>query len=266
MIIKSTDLAFASRQAFFRHHTENENPRIWEGHRKPNAQNTSIEAGKTISGIEAANAINTPFKVSLSDEALKKRTGIDSDAPNHMQSAQATDNLPDEKWDSKALLIKSMVEMFTGKKISAVNFSNVETQTQRTQELMREQSITQSAPGMEYQYHEVYHESEQLNFSASGTIQTTDGQTFNFNLDLQISRDFYQETNVQLATGSGTIQKDPLILNFDGLASELSNMIFDFELDIDGKKDKRHMPAMGRGFLSIDKNKNDAQNSSNYSI
>jgi hypothetical protein len=45
---------------------------------------------------------------------------------------------------------------------------------------------------------------------------------------------------------------DPFVVNFDGRASELSNMNFSFDLDSDGVKEDVPMIRPGSGFLALD--------------
>ena len=110
--------------------------------------------------------------------------------------------------------------------------------------------------GLEYERHETYSESEQLSFSAQGTIRTADGQEIRFDVSMQLSRSFTLQSDVVLRLGEARQKKDPLILNFGGNAAQLSSQRFAFDLDADGKTENIHFASGGSGFLAIDRNGN----------
>ena len=109
--------------------------------------------------------------------------------------------------------------------------------------------------GMEYDFHESYAEVEQTTVSASGTIRTADGREISFQMDLSMSRSYYEETNISLRAGNAQ-RKDPLVINFDGTAAQLSDMKFSFDLDGDGSQEEISQLAAGSGYLALDKNDN----------
>lgn len=104
-----------------------------------------------------------------------------------------------------------------------------------------------------YESHETYYESEELNFKAGGTIKTTDGQEIQFSLELNMSREFLSQTDINVKAGN-TRLLDPLVVNYGGTAAELSDTKFLFDLNKDGKDD--NVPNLGpqSGFLVLDKN------------
>ena len=53
------------------------------------------------------------------------------------------------------------------------------------------------------------------------------------------------------------MRRDPLVLNFDGTAAQLSDQRFAFDLDSDGTADNLALLAGGSGYLAIDRNAND---------
>ncbi|MEH6626831.1 MAG: hypothetical protein V7739_10320 [Motiliproteus sp.] len=95
-------------------------------------------------------------------------------------------------------------------------------------------------------------EFESTQFSAGGQVNTADGESFEFNLDLQMSRSYeatrdYQETQQILF-------KDPLVLNFNGNAAELTEDQYEFDIDADGELDWISMLTSDSGMLALDKN------------
>jgi hypothetical protein len=109
--------------------------------------------------------------------------------------------------------------------------------------------------GIEYDYHAVHQESEQTQVSAQGTIKTTDGREISFKLDLSMTRSYREETSVSLRAGDA-VRKDPLVLNFNGTAAQLSDQHFAFDLNGSGKQDNLAMLASGSGYLALDSNGN----------
>lgn len=112
------------------------------------------------------------------------------------------------------------------------------------------------APGQEsglvYDYYESHYEYESTSFAAEGVITTADGMQVDFNVRLNMSREFMQEQRVSL--GAGESLKDPLAMNFSGKAADLTQTSFAFDIDMDGKADQIAFTDPGSGFLALDAN------------
>jgi hypothetical protein len=96
------------------------------------------------------------------------------------------------------------------------------------------------------------HEQEKTCFSSSGQIRTADGRALGFSLECTMSREFSCE---RTRSESGkAILRDPLVINFDGRAAELSGKRLAFDLDADGQNES--IPGLGAcsGYLAIDRN------------
>lgn len=104
---------------------------------------------------------------------------------------------------------------------------------------------------VEYNRSEIHYESEETNFSAKGIIQTADGKKINFDMKLSLGREFVSENNIDFGIGK---PKDPLIINFNGASTQLTDMKFAFDIDSDGEKDQISFVNSNSGFLAIDKN------------
>jgi hypothetical protein len=93
-------------------------------------------------------------------------------------------------------------------------------------------------------------EHEATSFAACGTVRTADGREIAFDLQLAMSRDF---SCTRSAQESGTIElRDPLVINFDGQAAELSGKTMRFDLDADGQAELVPELAAGCGYLCFD--------------
>ncbi len=97
------------------------------------------------------------------------------------------------------------------------------------------------------------YESENTSFSTTGTVKTADGREIEFNINLNMSREF--ETSSYASKLEQVTYMDPLVINLDSDVAKVSDQTFTFDLDCDGVLDEIHMPTSG-GFLALDKDKN----------
>lgn len=97
---------------------------------------------------------------------------------------------------------------------------------------------------------ETIEEYECSKFSACGTVQTADGETIDLNLNLEMSRSYSRTTEVVQEIAF----KDPLIINFDGNAADLTEETYEFDIDADGELDVIHFLSANSSMLALDKN------------
>lgn len=102
------------------------------------------------------------------------------------------------------------------------------------------------------EFRESIREQESSRFTSTGQIKTRDGRSLDFNLDLCMNREFACERSTR-ETGKA-ILRDPLIINFDGKAAELSGKRFSFDLDFDGQNESFFGLAANSAYLAIDAN------------
>lgn len=95
-------------------------------------------------------------------------------------------------------------------------------------------------------------ESESTTFATKGIVQTVDGRSIDFNMEVSMSRAFMQETN--LLEVKDYIKTDPLMINLDTNIGSVSDQKFFFDLDSDGKEEQISFAGKGSGFLALDKN------------
>lgn len=107
--------------------------------------------------------------------------------------------------------------------------------------------------GLNYEHHESFSESETMAFQSSGTIKTSDGKSINFDLQLNMSRTFYSENHLSIKAGDALI--DPLVINYNAPAAQVTSTKFSFDLDSDGTEDQISSLKEGSGFLALDLNK-----------
>ena len=95
-------------------------------------------------------------------------------------------------------------------------------------------------------------ERERTDFTSTGKVQTADGRTLDFTLELGMCRDYSCERKT--VTVEKAVLRDPLVINFDGKAAELSGKCFAFDLDCDGTSESIAALASGSAYLAFDAN------------
>lgn len=98
-----------------------------------------------------------------------------------------------------------------------------------------------------------YEETENTTFTTKGTVKCADGREIEFNLNLNMSRNFkeyYAEKYLEVQASL----TDPLVINLEGNVAELSDQTFFFDIDADGEEDEISRLGSGSGYLALDKN------------
>ena len=97
-------------------------------------------------------------------------------------------------------------------------------------------------------------ESEKTSVCGNGRVKTSDGKEINFNYAVDMAREF--KSNKVYEDSGSVVLHDPLVLSFDGKASELTDVRQNFDLDSDGKLESIPGLAASSGFLVFDRNAN----------
>lgn len=242
MKIANAELQMASAHASSQHHELKESLRAWIGNRRPD-----FEGGQTVPAI-TAQPMPT---VQISEAGISAQA---SEASAIQESVEAVKN------DPMLRLLRAMIAMLTGKEAEVFDASDLGAAAPAP--VAANPSPEASSPpapananyGIEYDRRETYTETEQTDFSAQGVIQTTDGQRIEFSVSLSMSRSYSEESSVSIRQGNARQTKDPLVLNFDGKASQLTNRRFKFDLDSDGSSENINFVTSGSGFLALDRN------------
>lgn len=252
MKIASTDLALHSDHAARMRDHRSESLRAWRGE-QPN-----FEAQRPTGGQSVFADISTEGRQMLSaTPASPSSSAIDPVTA----AREALEN------DPTMILIRRMLMFFLGKD-SVVDFvpaaESASPKASEAPPVPNEAATTPAAAGeanwgIEYDYHAVHEEFETTRFTAEGIVRTADGQEISFKLDIEMTRYYREETNISLRAGDA-VRKDPLVVNFDGAASQLAgqaNRRFSFDLNGDGKAEILPLFASGSGYLALDLNGND---------
>jgi len=200
-------------------------------------------------------------RVSISDDAQSFIEDIQDKIKDARQCKEEEDQ---GVMDLKTFMVQQIVEAVLGQEVKVVKSSDLESDTQDFSEAIdaASQELPEGGePITETIHHETHFEQEAMSFNAQGKVITQDGQEISFDLQLNMSREFYSESTITLREGGRPI--DPLVINFSGAAVDLTSQKFSFDLDADGTAEDISFVAPGSGFLVFDKNKdNVVQNGS----
>ena len=149
----------------------------------------------------------TPRSVVVSNAA---RQALDLDKSAATDAAGKIDG-EDADIDPRLALIKSIVEMMTGRRIEVMS----------TTDMATGEAASQPAPpppdfGIEYDRTETRETFEASTFEASGTIRTADGKDINFSVGLSMSRSETETSSVSLRAGKGSVDVAAMARRFGG--------------------------------------------------
>jgi hypothetical protein len=262
MKIDSANYSLTSSHLATSYDHSSESLRTWTGDRRPDFEAGANTPGSAVS-LSAAARASLAADIQSAIAALPAPQAIQpAPAPEVTAIQEASDAVAN---DPILRLIKSMIEMLTGQSIRIFSAKEM-THTEAMPTLAAPTASTPIEPppaaptrpagfGIEYDYHAVHQESEQTQVLAEGSIKTTDGQKISFKLDLSMTRSYREETSVSLRAGDA-VRKDPLVLNFNGTAAQLSDQHFAFDLNGNGTLDNLALLTGGSGYLAIDRNNN----------
>ncbi len=185
----------------------------------------------------------TPRSVVVSNAA---RQALDLDNSAATEAAGKIDG-EEADIDPRLALIKSIVEMMTGRRIEVMSMTDMATDLSAGQAAAPPPDF-----GIEYDRSETRETFEASTFEASGTIRTADGKDINFSVGLSMSRSETETSSVSLRAGNAAVSKDPLVINFGGNAASLTSQRFRFDLMGNGKDVDMPLLASGSGFLVLD--------------
>ena len=161
----------------------------------------------------------------------------------------------DAQNDPKLKLIIAMIEKLTGKKVKLLDAGSIGASPSAKPPSTPNPSQTPSAGfSMEYSKVVSYSESEQTTFQAVGIIKTQDNKEINFSLSLAMLHQYSETSSTSIRLGDAANQTDPLVINFNGNAAQLSEQRFAFDLNSDGQTEQINAPLSGSGFLALDLN------------
>lgn len=251
MKIDSSVIGFTSQHTRYTDVVVEETTRYWKGDQRPDFE-----------GNASALVVNTPSaQVAISEAARLAAAAVQDTAAPKQDVSELDDALDQTLQDPKMRLLISVIEAMTGRKMQLLTLGDIK-QAPPQQEAVADttKQATETAEqrfgwGLEYDRRETVNEFEQTAFTAQGEIRTADGKTLQFQVSLQMQRSYTSETTVSLRAGDG-VRKDPLVINFDGTAAQLSSKKYAFDLDADGQTEQISFVGSASGFLALDRNGN----------
>lgn len=189
--------------------------------------------------------------VTISAEAVEKQAS---------ESKAVDKTAQDLLHDPNLQLLIQMIERITGHKVKVFDLSQLKAMQAVQVPDNPHAAQPNAAPpragfGVDYSRTTSYSESEQTTMQASGVIHTADGKEVQFNLNLSMQRQYSETSSTRVQLGDAARKTDPLVINFNGSAAQLTEQRFAFDLNSDGSKQQINFAGSGSGFLALDKNK-----------
>ncbi|HSX51746.1 MAG TPA: hypothetical protein VLF09_12345 [Cellvibrio sp.] len=250
MIISNSQIGMAAQRDYREEHSVTERLDYWLDQPVPNAQPIDEVQQEQAVAVDLSRA-GSLLAMYRQTEKLDLNTPLDSRSRLNM------------------MIIEAMYKAITGRDLDLAVPGGIQPDTKQQSETKSREGSHQtlnvdtsppmqmmvsrgSGPGLTYQRHERYQEQETMKFQAEGVVRTADGREFNFSVAMKMSREFVQESNLNIEMGSKKI--DPLVINFDGLGASLSQTRFEFDLDSDGTAEQIASLRPGSGYLALDRN------------
>lgn len=235
MKIQNSNIAMFEQHALLKKHEKKESLSVWIGNERPNFEGKPSVAEPTLKRDS----------VTLSDKVKKGNVSQTEEEEDYLGAA-----------DKMRLIVAEMIlEQLTGEKVELkismlrLGKNAMDTLKNNTPEPI----VQREGWGVEYDLHESHSESEKMSFDAEGVVNTSDGMKIKFSVNLKLSREFTVQHDIGFRAGDAK-KIDPLIINFSGVAAQLTDTKYQFDLNSDGRKDNISFVQPESGFLTLDKN------------
>ncbi|MGB4009139.1 MAG: hypothetical protein WBL79_11110 [Bacillota bacterium] len=233
VLVRDSTISMSSRYARMRQESVSERVQVRIGpETRPSAATSLVRDHVSIS--DSARAALARADNSMSTDKSQALKGIPTDEASN---------------DPKIRTIKRIIELLTGIKIETIELSEVV----RSRQTQTPQSMPEPEWSIEYDREYSYHDFQYMSFEAEGWITTEDGEQIKFSLSLSMRHEesAYSATSIHIQNGR---KIDPIIVNLDGEAAQLSDELFEFDLNADGKTEMIPGLRRGSGFLVLDRN------------
>jgi len=252
-IVNST-IVMTSQHELVEQDVKQQTVRVWD--------NTGSNTAKKVNGVEEVLKQATQDVVEISEKAKKLfaeqvqyKQGIPVSEENSVFELSEGDK-------QKIRLIQNLIEALTGKKLKfnlPVVGDSQETEDiwMKMNKLLSKNAVGNTGQpllgwGMEYHSYKAHSEQESTSFKAVGLVKTADGKEINFSATVSMSRQFLSEQRVDIKAGDALL--DPLVINFDGGATQLTTNKFHFDIDSNGTQEDISFVESNSGFLALDLN------------
>ncbi|GGC00548.1 hypothetical protein GCM10011352_28370 [Marinobacterium zhoushanense] len=227
-------------------------------HERESLQRFETDAQGNVRAAGSVTRDNTQADLRLEASALTARIERPASQPVSKPNAVETEQ-SDEDIDTtepRIRLLAAIVSILSNREVELFDARQLTADTDAvTAEQPNNSPPPSSAPGqtgMRYEWSREESISESSRFSAVGKLTTTDGKSIDIKLQLQME---YSHTEREsLVISAGVQMKDPLVINFNGSAAELSAEQLSFDIDADGELDRINALSSNSGLLMLDKN------------
>ncbi len=252
MIVTSSNLQLHSSYSYLEYQRQRESLTVWkdgpEGRRQVTMES---ESEQLRMGAGSSNLLYAQQSPRLAPPPQRATPAPQAAAPvAAVEEADATAYSAEEL---QVTVLKLLIERLTGRTLEL--FDARELNHGEKVDLPQEQhgrGNDREGWGAVYEREEITVEQESTRFSAQGVVRTADGREIELSVELNMSREFVSHSNLSVRAGDAL--KDPLVINFEGTAAQLTKTKFAFDIDVDGQADDIAFVAPGSGFLALDRN------------
>jgi hypothetical protein len=205
------------------------------------------KTGTSHKPASASDRVESSSAMTSSSAQIGTSSAVASSA-----SVTSSELTPQKKTEMQ--LLTRAIEGMSGKKMRLNQPGEMTGEEARKVQSVQKQARDDYEPAtfeMRYRQTEFYSEEETTSFSAKAAVQTADGREIQVDLDMTMSRKFATEQQIDVSVEG--VLKDPLVINFDAPAAELTKTKYSFDIDSDGKEDQISFAGRGSGFLALDK-------------
>lgn len=244
MFISDSSIQLSSEHIAIDQHRKIESLNVWRGGR-PSAEKRDSQ--RKSEHADRGRHHGQTDRIDFSQHALQSRS--------KRAIATPVDEKDQNSADLNIKILREMIQRLTGKIIDVKLPQDLASQNatvEQTADFSDQPVPSQNGLGLEYDYYESHYEYESTSFAAQGVVTTKDGMRVDFNVQLNMTREFMQEQRVSIRAGDAL--KDPLAVNYSGNAAELTQTSFSFDIDTDGRDNQVAFTSPGSGFLALDKN------------
>lgn len=255
MIVTSSNLQLHSSYSYLEYQRQRESLTVWkdgpEGRRQVTMESESeqLRMGAGSSSLlhaQQAPRLAPPQRATPTPQAA-------APAPAPVAAVEDADATAYSTEELQVTVLKLLIERLTGRSLEL--FDARELNHGEKVELPPEQhgrSNGREGWGAVYEREETTVEQESTRFSAQGVVHTADGREIELSVELNMSREFISHSNLTVRAGDAL--KDPLVINFEGAAAQLTRTTFAFDIDVDGSADQIAFVGPNSGFLALDRN------------
>ena len=220
----------------------------------PDKVGTSNQSTSSPDKVENSPKMASPSNLTgISSKVASSSTQIETSSEVASSASVASSELTPQKKTEMQLLTRA-IEGMSGKKMRLNEPGEMTGEEAEKVQSVQKQAGDDYEPAtceMRYRQTEFYSEEETTSFSAKAAIKTADGREIQVDLDMTMSRKFATEQQIDVSVEG--VLKDPLVINFDAPAAELTKTKYSFDIDSDGEEDQISFAGKGSGFLALDK-------------